>query len=151
MEGKSKYNTNQIVPATPEKLWETFLAFRDSMLEDTRTDEKTGTVTHTPLTWVRFMDYMGSSYRPRRFKEYYSAKGKAWAVVIARVENAIEADQLEGAMMGDYNSSIVARINGYTDKTESENTYKGDIVIKHEVTGYKPASSEEEVKKREGL
>ena len=129
-ENKSKRGRKPIVPATPEELWEAFIRYRSKCEATVTVNERTGVVFHTPLTWVGFMDDMGSQYRPRRFKEYYSAKGENWAVTIARIENAIERDQLEGALMGSYSPNLVARINGYTEKTENKHEVKGGFIWK---------------------
>lgn len=41
--------------------------------------------------------------------------------VVTRIKREIRGDQIEGAVVGQFNSSIVARINGLTEKTENIN------------------------------
>lgn len=147
----TKRGRKAIAPTTPDALWDAFERYRNECIEDAQIDTRTGAVIPMPLTWVGFMDSLGLGYRPARFKEYYRAKGEFWEVIIARIENAIERNQLQGALLGNYNANLVARLNGYTDKTETETKHKGSITINHTRTGYEPASSEEEVLKREGI
>ena len=135
-------------PATPEELWEKFEAFKAECLEAVRIDQRTGQVTHRPLTWVGFMAFLGVGYKAADFIAYYGQKDN-FSDLITRIGNIIEGDQVEGAMLGDYNSNLVARLNGYTEKTE--NKHHGDLTIRHEHTGYKPASSEDEIREREGI
>lgn len=43
--------------------------------------------------------------------------------ICTRVKKQIRADQIEGGMVGQYNPSITQRLNGLTEKTESNNTH----------------------------
>lgn len=145
---KNKRGRKPIAPDTPEVLESCFEAYREQQRERSRTDLRTGDIIHMPLTWVGFMAFLGVGYKPADFKSYYGAK-EEFCDLITRIDNIIEENQLEGAMLGDYSSNLVARLNGYTEKTETK--HNGGLTIKHEHTGYKPASSEEEVRKREGM
>jgi hypothetical protein len=46
--------------------------------------------------------------------------------IVTRIKETIRRDQIEGGMVGQYNSSITARLNGLTEKTES----KQDVTLK---------------------
>ena len=151
MENETKKNVGgrpRIAPGSPDELWEAFEEYKKKCHDDVRIDPRTGAVTHRPLTWVGFMAHLGVGYRPAEFKDYYGKKPE-FSNLITRISNIIECDQVEGAMIGDYNASLVARLNGYTDKTETK--HHGDLTIRHEHTGFKPASSEEEIRRREGI
>lgn len=124
----NKRGRKPIAPATPDELLEFFDLYRNECREDGIIDPKTGAIIPLPLTRVGFMDFLDLGYRWRRFKEYYASKDDFWAVTIARIENAIERNQLEGALVGSYNSNLVARLNGYTEKTE--NTNQNNVIIK---------------------
>lgn len=126
----AKRGRKPIAPDTPEELMEMFDIYRDECRDDVIVDPRTGVAVSKPLTTVGFMDSLGLGYRWRRFKEYYSAKGELWAVSIARIENAIERNQLEGGLLGLYNPNLTARLNGYTEKTENKHEVKGGFVWK---------------------
>lgn len=50
--------------------------------------------------------------REGRYSEFIS--------IVARVKRRIRQDQIEGGMVGIYNPNLTARINGISDKVESE-------------------------------
>lgn len=125
----AKRGRKPIAPATPEELDNMFEAYKKKCLDDTRVDIRTGAVVHKPFTWVGFMAFLGVGYKPADFISYYKAK-KEFCDLITRIGNEIEADQLNGAMMGDYNANLVARLNGYTEKTENKHEVKGGFVWK---------------------
>ena len=118
-----------IAPATPDELWEKFEAYKHECLNGVRIDQKTGSVIHRPLTWVGFMAFLGVGYRPAEFKDYYGKK-EEFSHLITRIGNIIEGDQVEGAMMGDYNANLVARLNGYSEKTDNKHDVKGGFIWK---------------------
>lgn len=126
----AKRGRKPIAPSTPDDLMEAFFDYMDELQKKTRIDKNTGAVIHTPPSWPGFMDHLGLGYKAERFKEYYRAKGEFWGVTITRIENAIERDQLEGAMLGDYHQNIVSRINGYTEKTENKHDVHGGFLWK---------------------
>jgi hypothetical protein len=151
MENETKKNVGgrpPIAPATPDELWEAFEVYKNECHNDVRVDLRTSAAAHKPLTWVGFMAHLGVGYKAKDFIAYYKQK-EGFSALLTRIGNIIECDQVEGAMIGDYNASIVARLNGYTDKTETK--HQGDFTIKHEHTGFMPASSEDEIRRREGI
>lgn len=125
----AKRGRKPIAPATPEELDNMFEAYKKKCLDYIRVDIRTGAVAHKPFTWVGFMAFLGVGYKPADFISYYKAK-KEFCDLITRIGNEIEADQLNGAMMGDYNANLVARLNGYTEKTENKHEVKGGFVWK---------------------
>ena len=115
-----------IAPATPDVLWEKFVEYVQWCIDNPILDPRTGARMPQALSWQNFMAFLGVGYRPRQYKDYYGKK-EGFSAVITRIENIIEGNQLNGALAGVYTPNIVARLNGYTDKTETEN--------KHEVSG----------------
>lgn len=126
----SKRGRKPIAPDTPEGLMDMFDGYKRECKDDVIIDPRTGAAVSKPLTTVGFMDYLGLGYRWRRFKEYYSAKGELWAVTIARIENSIERNQLEGGLLGLYNPNLTARLNGYSEKTENKHDVSGGFLWK---------------------
>ena len=138
----------RIAPATPEELWERFVAYIQWCIEHPAPSRKQGEWMPRPLTWRGFMAFLGLGYKPDQYKDYYGKK-EGFSGVITRIDNVIESNQLDGALVGTFDSNLVARLNGYTEKTETK--HHGNLTIKHERTGFSPASSEAEIRKREGI
>ena len=63
---------------------------------------------------------------------------KGFSEVYTRIEDIIQTQQIDGSMMGYYNASLTARLNGLVDKQEVDN--KGHIVA------YNAVVSKEEAK-----
>ena len=70
--------------------------------------------TQRPLTLVGFCQFAGISRQ--NFYEYESRE--EFSDVLTRVRVAIEADQLEGALVGTYDSGIVARVLRLADRQD---------------------------------
>ena len=70
--------------------------------------------TQRPLTLVGFCQFAGISRQ--NFYEYESRE--EFSDILTCVRVAIEADQLEGAMVGQYNPNIVARVLHLADRQD---------------------------------
>ncbi len=70
--------------------------------------------TERPLTIVGFCSYAGISKDTFRNYEHQ----EEFFDLLARVRETIEADQLEGALVGIYDAGIVARVLHLTDRTD---------------------------------
>lgn len=70
--------------------------------------------TERPLTIVGFCNYAGIS----RETFYTYEQQEEFSDVLTRVRVAIEADQLEGAMIGCYDAGIVARVLHLADRQD---------------------------------
>lgn len=68
-----------------------------------------------PCTLQGFIAFTGTGYRWEDFKRHYSKKSEQFSTVITRIENFVQADQLEGAIIGEFKENIVARLNGIKD------------------------------------
>lgn len=116
---------------TPEKLWELFEAY----VEDTKGNPRTISEFHgkegeerikpleRPLSMAGFERYVFrlDTTEINGLDQYFSNRGNKYDdfVGICRaIRNDIKADQIEGGMVGQYNSSITQRLNGLTDKQE---------------------------------
>lgn len=119
--GKHKYIE------TPEKMWELFEAYVEVTKSRVRRIPK-ATVKgvlyeeHTPpLTIEGFKNYCAEmvgdvqAYFNNRDNEYSN-----YSPIITRIKEVIREDQIEGAMVGQYNSNLTARINGLAEKQEVE-------------------------------
>lgn len=87
-----------------------------------------------PLTMVGFENYV--SYipdMPTDLKDYFANSNDAYkefSPICSRIRRIIREDQIKGGMTGIYNPSITQRLNGLTEKTESNITQ--DINISFE-------------------
>lgn len=97
--------------------------------EAIKSGEKTGTIievpTQRPYTETAFFVFAGIDVKT--FKNYESEND--FLPVVTHIRDIIRANQIEGSMVGAYNATIVARVCGLVDKTESEvnirNEYEG--------------------------
>lgn len=123
---------------TPEMMWELFLQYANETKGNPRYKTeyvgKDGTRVETPLerpltiegfkNWC--YDKVGTIHQylnnqENLFKEYLP--------ICSRIKETIRQDQIEGGMVGQYHPSITQRLNGLTEKVETENTHKGKIEI----------------------
>lgn len=114
---------------TPEKMWELFEAYRTATKARVRKIPK-ATVKgilfeeHTPpLTIEGFKNYCADSGCD--VQRYFNNRDNAYteyAPIISRIKEVIREDQIEGAMVGQYNSNLTARLNGLTEKTDVTST-----------------------------
>ncbi len=63
---------------------------------------------------------------------------KEYIGISTRIRESIRQDQIEGGMVGQYNHSITARLNGLIDKTDNKNETSGEIIVKY-ADGVNPA------------
>ena len=119
--GKKKYIE------TPEKLWEIFQDYKKSVKDNPRIKveyvgkdgERVDSPLERPLTMEGFNQY-AYEYESTIHHYFDNPQGayNEYRVVCKRVREAIRQDQIEGGMVGQYNSSITQRLNGLTDKSE---------------------------------
>ena len=65
-------------------------------------------------------------------QNYFDDNGGRFAdykVICTHIRKEIRQDQIEGGMVGQYNSSITQRLNGLTDKKEIKQVEPKEIVI----------------------
>jgi len=52
-----------------------------------------------------------------------------FSIICLRIKEEIRENQIVGGLLGFYNPSITQRLNGLTEKVETDNTHKGKIEI----------------------
>jgi hypothetical protein len=121
---------------TPEKMWELFEAYRKDVKDNPRFVfdyvGKDGTEVRKPLERPLTMEgFKTFCYDNEVTLDHYikntDGRYEEYSPIITRVRDAIRNDQIEGGMVGQYNSNITARLNGLVDKKETE--IKGGLNI----------------------
>lgn len=130
--GKHKYIES------PEKMWELFVAYVKQTKSKPRIKveyvgkdgERVDTPLERPLTMEGFENYCADQDVIQDLGHYFANTGgvyEQYCTICSRIKKSIRQDQIEGGMVGQYNSSITQRLNGLTDKTE--NTNKTEVKI----------------------
>jgi DNA-packaging protein gp3 len=129
---RSKHGRDKLF-ATPELLWEAaceYFAYCDKnpwkVVKDKtkgKNKEKEESPTQCPYTLTGLMAYLDVS--KSFWNDFKKGGHEDFSVVITRIENIIESQQLEGAIVGAFNANIVSRINGLADKQEIDHTNAG--------------------------
>ena len=123
---------------TPWELYELFNAYIEATKSRVRRIPKAtnkGVVyeEHTPPLTIdgfkTFCNREGSDIN----RYFYNVGGEysAYVSIVTRIKDEIRNDQIEGALIGQYNNNIVARLNGLTEKTDV--TTGGDKLNKVEI------------------
>jgi len=86
---------------------------RNGMRQDVRVFKRA-------YTLYGFCAFAGICYKWAVFKANYSRKGENFKNVIEQIENVVCAQQVDGAMINQFNGSLVARLNGIADTTIQE-------------------------------
>lgn len=117
--GKPKYIES------PEALYQLFNDYIESVKSRVRRIPKAtnkGVVyeEHTPPLTIdgfkTFCNREGSDIN----RYFYNVGGafSDYVSIVTRIKEEIRQDQIEGALIGQYNNNIVARLNGLTEKTD---------------------------------
>jgi hypothetical protein len=112
---------------TPEKLWDLFTEYKNEVKSNPRVKHvfvgKDGSSDYErlerPLTMEGFECFCYD--KGVTVSNYFEDKHNAYAdyyAICSRVKREIRHDQIEGGMVGQYNTSITQRLNGLTDKQE---------------------------------
>ena len=128
--GKHKYIE------TPERLWELFKSYEldaksnPIIVEDYvgKDAELVRRKKEVPLTVDSFEDYLFELGIINDLGDYFSNKDERYteyATICRAIKRKCRKDQINGGMAGIYNPSITQRLNGLTEKTETETTIKG--------------------------
>ena len=115
--GKPKYIE------TPEKMWELFEEYKNSLKPREIQKATAGGVKsefHKPPLTISGFRVFG--HRKGVSIEHYFANTdnsyEAYRTICSHIEDEIRTDQIEGGMVGQYNPSITQRLNGLTEKTD---------------------------------
>ena len=120
---------------TPEKMWELFEAYRKEVKSNPRIvyefhgrdGEERQKPLERPLTMEGFKVYCWDNVGD--ITAYWVNRDDAYSdysTIITRIKETIRQDQIEGGVVGQYNSNLTARLNGLTEKTET----KQDVTLK---------------------
>lgn len=123
---------------SPEKMWELFLAYAAEVKSNPRykteyvgkDGNKVETPLERPLTIEGFKNWCYDGIGT--IEQYFTNQDGLYEEYIGicqRIKQNIRQDQIEGGMVGQYHPSITQRLNGLTEKIETDNTHKGKIEI----------------------
>lgn len=84
-----------------------------------------------PYTLAGLCTHAGIRKHWSDFRKEYAAKDDEFSEVLNAIENIIRTQQVEGAMVNLYNANLTARINGITDKTQTEVTGANGEPLSH--------------------
>ena len=122
----------------PDELWDKFVEYCDwvdnnpwqlksgsSAIDDRGKEEKSNFLrqevrpVQRAYTLYGFCAFAGIHYKWADFRKNYADK-LGFKQVIDQIENVVCAQQVDGAMINQFNSGLVARLNGIADKTIQE-------------------------------
>lgn len=125
----------------PVDLWTTFVRYCDyidnnpwqiktaSNAIDSRNNQNQNSIRQNvevkqrAYTLYGFCAFAGIHYKWADFKKNYKER-VGFGNVIDQIENVVCAQQVDGAMIHQFDSSLVARLNGFADKQQMELTGK---------------------------
>lgn len=121
---------------TPEKLWELFQEYKKEVKENPRIKvdyvgrdgDKVETPIERPLIIEGFKTFC--AYKVGDIQAYWNNRDNEYSeysTIVTRIKEEIRAEQVDGGLVGFYNSNLTARVNGLTDKKELE--HKGGLSI----------------------
>ena len=121
----------------PETIGEYFQAYYKSIKDNPRTKvdyvgkdgDKVDKPIERPLTISGFFNFCHKEYSVTMEHYWYNIDERYddYRTIITRVKALIREDQIEGALIGEYNSNLTARLNSLVDKKETE--VKGSLNI----------------------
>jgi hypothetical protein len=123
---------------TPEKMWELFVAYAAEIKTNPRVKteyvgkdgNRVETPLERPLTIEGFKNWCYDGIGT--IEQYFTNQDGLYSEYIGicqRIKQNIRQDQIEGGMVGQYNPSITQRLNGLTEKIETDNTHSGKLEI----------------------
>ena len=116
---------------TPEKMAELFDGYVKHVKDNPRikveyvgrNGDRVKTPLEVPLTMSGFRAY--ARKQGVTINDYFANtddRYKEYATICRAIENDIRQDQIEGGMVGQYNASITQRLNGLTEKRQTDVT-----------------------------
>jgi len=124
--GRPMNYTDEVV-----ELWSDFVEYWNAVKSQPRIKieyvgkdgERVETPLERPLTTEGFENFV---FEKRGFSihDYMYSSDKRYdkfSTIRSRVKNVVRQDQIEGGMVGQYNSSITQRLQGLTEKTDNTN------------------------------
>ena len=116
---------------TPEILWEYFEAYRNKVKSNPRKKHvfvgKDGKseyeLLEVPLTLEGFECYCYDNDIISDLGHYFSNHQQRYSdfvTICSRIRKTIKDDQIQGGLVGQYNASITQRLNGLTEKVQTD-------------------------------
>lgn len=133
---RSKHGRDKLF-ATPDLLWDAACEYFQWCDDNPwcviknktkgKTKEKEESLTQRPYTLSGFLSYCGAN--EAYWRQFKQADHEEFSTVVSRIENIIETQQLEGAIVGAFNPNIIARKLGLAEKNDSTIKLKGSIPV----------------------
>lgn len=133
---RSKHGRNKLF-ATPELLWQAACEYfehcdknpwkRTKKKRTVKGIETEESPAQRPYTLAGFMIYIGVNRG--YWSDFKKLVNEDFSEVMTRIEQIIETQQLEGAMVGAFNPNIVARLIGLIDKQELSGEVKTGLTV----------------------
>jgi len=116
---------------TPDILWQHFLDYKEFVkkkpiiVKDWVGKDATDVYREKerPLTIEGFENYLEDNEVISNLSNYFANSNDAYSeysTICSRIKRNVRQDQIEGGMAGIYNPSITQRLNGLTDKKETD-------------------------------
>lgn len=124
--------------ATPEIMWEWFEKYKADLEANPRIrvdyvgkdGDRVETPLRRPLTIEGFKNYCADHVGIiHHYWINYEGAYTEFLPIISRIKEVIRQEQLEGGMVGQYNSNLTARLNSLTEKTENKHEVQGPVKI----------------------
>jgi hypothetical protein len=142
--GKRKYIE------TPEKMWELFLQYKEWVKSNPikvhdfvgKDAEEVYRLKERPLTIDGFECWCYDNEIIGDLSHYFANTDNRYSdylTICSRIRKAVRNDQIDGGMAGIYNPSITQRLNGLTEKTETE------VIVSEKVKAKLPDGTELEI------
>lgn len=122
---------------TPNDVWKAFLNYRDHIKNNPRKRQdyvgKDGDMVYReierPLTIVGFKSWCYENHSDiHHYFDNTDNRYNSYREIITRIKDIIQSEQIDGALTGDYNSNLTARLNGISDKQEIDNTHNVKVI-----------------------
>lgn len=134
--GKPKYIE------TPDKMWELFAAYVESVKNDPievqdfvgKDGDEVFRKKERPLTMEGFQNYLDDQDVITDVTDYFENKQGRYVEFVricSRIRRRIRQDQIEGGMAGIYNPSITQRLNGLIEKVQEDGNKEITIKVKY--------------------
>lgn len=122
---------------TPEDVWNAFVQYRDHIKSNPRKRQdyvgKDGDLVYReierPLTIVGFKSWCYENLSDiHNYFDNTENRYEAYKEIITRIKDIIQSEQIDGALTGDYNSNLTARLNGISDKQQIDSTSSVKVI-----------------------
>jgi hypothetical protein len=125
---------------TPEELEEAFKGYKKQLNQQSmewlkvqyvgKDGERREDPQKVPMTYEGFKRFCYDNYgQVNQYFENQDGYYHDFMDVCSRIKDEIRENQIIGGLLGFYNPSITQRLNGLTEKVETDNTHKGKIEI----------------------